>query len=69
MGGSHVWDLLKLAAVVLLIVAIIVLAPLALIWAMNTLFGLGIAYTFKTWVACGLLAAAVKGNVVKHSRE
>jgi hypothetical protein len=29
--------------------------PLAAIWAVNTLFGLGIAYTFETWCAAGIL--------------
>ncbi len=29
--------------------------PLTLIWALNTLFGLGIAYTFETWAAAAFL--------------
>jgi hypothetical protein len=33
--------------------------PLATIWALNTLFGLAIAYTFKTWLAALVLAAVV----------
>jgi len=36
---------------VLLVLVIAVLSPLGLAWALNTLFGLGIAYTFKTWLA------------------
>lgn len=45
MYGVKALGLLVLIAVVLLI------GPLISIWALNTLFGLGIAYTFWTWLA------------------
>lgn len=53
---------------VLLIVAIAVLlvigAPIALIWAMNTLFpALAIPYTLETWLAAFLIPAAFKSEV------
>lgn len=32
-----------------------VLYPLGAIWAINTLFGVAIAYSFKTWAAAVLL--------------
>lgn len=35
----------------LLMVFVVVTFPLLLIWCLNTLFGLGIAYTFWTWLA------------------
>jgi len=35
----------------MIVVAFIVSLPLALIWSLNTLFGLGIAYTLNTWGA------------------
>jgi len=41
-----------------LVVAVIVLGilwPLVLIWAVNTLFGFGIAYTFLNWLAAFIL--------------
>lgn len=44
----------KLLAVpfILLIVAVIVIAPLAYIWALNTLFpSLNIAYSVESWLA------------------
>jgi hypothetical protein len=41
---------------VLLAGGLIVLAPLAMIWAVNTLFGTAIAFTFKTWLAAFLLS-------------
>lgn len=42
--------------IVVLIVAII-FGPIITIWALNTVFGLGIAYTFKTWLAVLFLTA------------
>ena len=33
--------------------------PVAVIWALNTLFGLSIAFTFKTWLAALVLIGAV----------
>lgn len=44
--------------IVLLFFCLIVLGPLLTIWALNTLFGLSIDYTFKTWVATLLLSMA-----------
>ena len=41
----------------------IIFGPLALIWAMNTLFGLTIEYGFLQWLAALVLAGAVKSNV------
>ena len=34
------------------------IGPLAIIWALNTLFGLTIEYTFWTWLAVVLLTGA-----------
>jgi hypothetical protein len=42
---------LLIGPLVLLVLVLAVLSPLGLVWALNTLFGLGIAYTFKSWVA------------------
>lgn len=46
-----------------LIIAIIVFAPLATIWSVNTLFSLGIGYTFKTWLAAVWLQMVTFGAV------
>ena len=40
-------------------VLLIVFGPLLAIWSLNTLFGLGIAYTLKTWFAALVLAGIV----------
>ncbi len=47
--------------IILLVVFIALLVaffPFAIIWALNTLFPLAIAYTFKTWLAVLVLVAA-----------
>lgn len=36
---------------IFIIVSLVSAVPLAFIWSLNTLFGLGIAYTFSTWAA------------------
>lgn len=50
----------------ILILAILVFigAPIALIWALNTLFPvLAIPYTLETWLAAFIIPAALKANV------
>ena len=50
----------------LLIVAVIVFGPLALIWCLNTLFPvLNIPYTFETWAAAFILPSLFKVNISK----
>ena len=53
---------LGIISVVILVVALVIIGPLAVIWALNTLFGLGIAYTFWTWLAVLVLSATIGGN-------
>lgn len=43
---------------IIAIVALVLFWPFAIIWAANTLFGLGIAYTFWTWLAAMIIMAA-----------
>ena len=51
------------AALILVAIIAIVFGPLALIWALNTLFGLTIEYGSFQWLAAFVLAGAVKANV------
>jgi len=51
-----------------IVVLCIVFGPLAVIWALNTLFGLTIAYTFKTWLAALMLAGIVGGTSKASSK-
>lgn len=56
--------------VILLILAIllIILAPLALIWAINTLFpSVAIPYTFETWAASVIIGSVFGVGKVKTS--
>ena len=43
--------------------------PLAVIWALNTLFALGIAYTFWNWLAMVVLVAFFGKSHVKVERN
>lgn len=51
---------------ILFVVLLIIVGPLLTIWSLNTLFGLGIAYNFFTWLAALLLGAVIKSSVKVH---
>jgi len=51
-------------AVLVLVVAVLVAAPLATIAALNTVFDLSIAYTFWTWLSIVWLQIISFGSVV-----
>ena len=40
---------------ILLVIALIAFGPLVLLWALNTLFGMGLAYSFLNWLAALVL--------------
>jgi|688.fasta_scaffold08091_33 hypothetical protein len=48
---------------ILLIIALLIFAPLVTIWSLNTLFNLGIDYTFWTWLAMAWLTMVTFGSV------
>lgn len=52
-------------AIGIFILAVILIAfgPLATIWSLNTLFGLGIEFTFWTWLATVWLSMVTFGSV------
>jgi hypothetical protein len=50
------------AVLILLVLAILVLLPFGLIWSINTLFSLSIAYTIKNWLAAILLIIIMGGK-------
>lgn len=52
-----------LAGIVMLFTALVVIVPLALIWALNTLFGLGIPYTIWTWFAAAFLLLLIPSRL------
>ena len=43
--------MIKIVGLVVFVVLLIAVGPFISIWALNTLFGLGIAYNFWTWLA------------------
>jgi|DEB19_MinimDraft_3_1074340.scaffolds.fasta_scaffold53546_2 hypothetical protein len=54
----------SITAIVLLVTLVIVMGPLLMIWALNTLFPvLGIAYSFETWISIVILAGLFRTTV------
>lgn len=45
-----------------LILLLAIVAPFALIWALNALFLLGIPYTLKTWAAALVITIFIGSN-------
>lgn len=59
---ENIKGILFIVGVLLLAAFLIGVGPLITIWTLNTLFMKGaIAYTFKTWLATGLLHMTVAG--------
>jgi len=56
---------MKITALVVLIAALIIVGPFITIWSLNTLFGLGIAYSFWTWLATVWLVGITAGRIAK----
>ena len=57
-------DSAKVVLLLLIVGLVIVLAifgPIFTIWALNTLFHLGIPYTFQTWMAVLWLTLIIRG--------
>ena len=53
-------------AVGVLIVLLIWIGPIGLIWSFNTLFNVGIAYSFKNWLAALLMMFLLQGSTAKR---
>ena len=45
------------------LIAFVILFPFLVIWALNLLFGLTIAYTFETWCAVTILQMFFKDTI------
>ena len=57
----------KMALLVLFFVLLIIVGPFITIWSLNTLFGLGIAYTFWTWLAMIFLGMFFNARIGQKS--
>jgi hypothetical protein len=56
--------IIKFGSILVLVVFLLLLSPLMIVWALNTLFPmLAIPYTFQVWAAVIILAAAVKSMI------
>jgi len=56
--------LITLLGIIGMVFVLIVIGPLATIWAVNTLFpSVAIAYSLETWVAVVILGAFFRANV------
>jgi hypothetical protein len=59
-------SIVTVVAIFALLVAVVVFAPLALIWAINTLFVTNIPYTLTTWAASLIISSIFGANGVKR---
>lgn len=53
----------SLLGFILLLCAVILLMPLAVIWALNTLFALGIVYSWQSWLAVIIIGVYFKQSI------
>jgi len=53
---------------ILVATALLVAGPFLIVWALNVLFGLGLGYTWQTWIATVVLLGAAKTSAVKLDR-
>lgn len=53
---------------ILLLTIAIILWPFVVVWSMNTLFGLSIPFTFRTWLASFVLTLVI-GSTPKVSNR
>jgi len=59
----------SLLVIVVVVLAVFIGAPIAIIWSLNTLFPvLAIPYTLETWVAAFVLFAGVSGIGLKTKK-
>ena len=54
---------MKYIIVFLIIAFIVLVGPIALIWSLNTLFNLTIAYTAETWLAAFIINSMIAARV------
>lgn len=55
------------AILIILLIVLILLIPFLFVWGLNTLFGLGIAYTLKTWLATLIVVGTISSVRVLKS--
>lgn len=59
---------LAILGIILLCITVIIIGPLVLIWALNTLFLLGIPMNFWTWLSALILGASFASKGITVNR-
>jgi hypothetical protein len=60
---------MKFLIIILFVLALIVLGPIATIWALNTLFPvLAIPYAFDTWLASCILGGLISSSAFSSKK-
>jgi len=62
-------EFLAFIAIGVLIILLIVFGPFLTIWAINTLFGLVIPYTLKTWAASLILTGTFGKATINYKKQ
>lgn len=60
---------LAVGTIVLTLILWVVIYPLLAIWSLNTLFALGIAYSFWNWLAMVVLVAFFGKSTVRIKKD
>lgn len=60
---------LGFVGIIPLAILMIIFWPFVIIWAMNTLFDLGIAYTFWTWLAMLVITATFGKAKISYNKQ
>ena len=60
---------MNIIVLLILFAAIIIFAPLAAIWSLNTLFATNIGYSFYTWLAVIVLSTWVFRPIQRSKKE
>jgi len=61
---------MKILLIIGIILAIVILAPIATIWSLNTLFPvLNIPLTLDTWMAAIILGGVFSGGIIRSNES
>ncbi len=53
--------------IIVMVIAIFILTPFAVIWSLNTLFHTGVPTNLETWAAVAILCVVIGGSTYKSS--
>jgi hypothetical protein len=61
---------MKVLVLIAIILAVVILAPIATIWSLNTLFPiLNIPLTLDTWMAAIILGGVFSGGIIRSNKS